>query len=58
VARSRLALAQTLISRGAGAEARAELSAARKAFRTMGAPRLVARAERLAGVAGVRLDAP
>jgi len=57
VARSRLALAQALISRGAGAAARAELSAAREAFRTMGAPRLVERAERLAGAAGVRLDA-
>jgi hypothetical protein len=38
VARSRLALAQALISWGASAEARAELSAARGAFRTMGAP--------------------
>ncbi|HKF71252.1 MAG TPA: hypothetical protein VKB68_05850 [Stellaceae bacterium] len=58
VARSRQALAQALISRGAGDEARAELSAAREAFRTMGAPRLVERAEQLAGAAGVRLDAP
>jgi tetratricopeptide (TPR) repeat protein len=58
VARSRLVLAEVLARRDARDEARTELSTAREAFRTMQADRLVERAERLAAVLDVGLDAP